>query len=299
MSGEALWLDLPEAESLLNEKAASDPLLFQIGQSLIDTGFAVAPGLIDPQLCDAAAQDFQDFSTRAGDDPRYRDAHGNFLRVVNLHLSSANALRIGLDSTVMKILDFIFGCKAGIYSSLYFEHGTQQPIHRDSPFFETFPRNFFMGVWVALEDIHPDAGPLMYVPGAHRFECDPKEIFARIQANHPDKNSDEVLAQSLQIYYGEVAQRSSAIAAPVRRPLKKGDVAFWHPLAPHGGSPATNPALTRRSMVFHCTPETRQVYQHGVFFSHQDSNPPPPRYGYSDYDERKVALSGETCFQLR
>lgn len=216
---------------------------------------------------------------------------------MNLHLSSENCRAIGLHPTIMRVLDYLFAARACIYTSLYFEYGTQQPIHRDLPFFETFPRNYFMGVWVALEDIDPAAGPLMYVPRAHRFPCDPHAIYRAEHARDPGRAGAAVVEASLQEYYGRIISGAAAIAAPVTVPLRKGDVAIWHPAMPHGGSPARDPSRTRRSVVFHCSPEAVQVYQQEVFFAHQTGRPPAPRYGFARHGDRKVALAGETAFQ--
>jgi len=33
----------------------------------------------------------------------------------------------------------------------------------------TYPEGYLVGAWVAVEDIHPDSGPLVYYPGSHRL----------------------------------------------------------------------------------------------------------------------------------
>ena len=299
MSIPNLWLDGTEAWQQVSERAKDDTLLQRIGEDIIGKGFAIIPGLIPEQLCDDTVVDFARYVDALGSRrERFKDQHGRYLRLVNFHLHSDNARSIGLNPQIMNILDFLFGMKACIYTSLYFEYGTQQPIHRDSPFFETFPRNYFLGVWVALENIDPDSGPLMYVPGGHRFECDPHEIYQRVLSQNPNASTNQLVGMSLETYYGQVMERSSSVASPEVVPLRKGDVAIWHPLTPHGGSPAQQPHLTRRSIVFHCSPEALQVYQHKVFFSHNHPSPPPPRYRFMEYEGRKVALAGDTAFQL-
>ena len=294
-----LWLDEPGALENLSQRAGEDHFLQGIGKEIIETGFAEVPGLIAHDLCDKTVNDFHRFVESVGPDvKKFQDSQGRFLRLVNLHLFSQNARKIGLHPTIMNVLDFLFGFRASIYTSLYFEYGTQQPIHRDSPFFETFPRNYFFGVWVALEDIDPASGPLMYIPKGHRFDCDPHDIFKHVQTQNPKVSHQELVNMSLEYYYGQIIERSAFIASPQVVSLNKGDVAIWHPLAPHGGAPATQPTVTRRSMVFHCAPETLQVFQHEVFFSHHSPNPPPARYAYRDCDGRKVALAGDTAFQV-
>lgn len=293
------WLDLPNARELAVRRAGNRADFLKAANELLDAGFAVLPNWISAELCDATVRDFGSYvETNREYAEKCKDRHGRYLRLVNFHLASSNALAIGLDRRIMEVLDFIFGCKAGIYTSLYFEYGTEQPIHRDSPFFETFPRNYFVGVWVALEDIKPESGPLMYLPSGHRFECDPRPIYAEVRNRLPGASQEELVRQSLETYYGRVNDKAMSIGKPVAVSLKKGDVAIWHAQAPHGGSSASNRALTRRSIVFHDAPECVQVYQHDVFFTHPGPNPPPPRYGFMQQGDRKVALAGDTAFQV-
>lgn len=294
-----LWLDDADAKQIASQRAANRPDLQRIAERMIEDGFVVLPQLVPDTLCDAVVSDFRSYVTRLNADQAEKalDKDGRYLRLVNLHTASTNALALGLQPGILEILDFLFGYRAAIYTSLYFEYGTQQAIHRDSPFFETFPRNYFLGIWTALEDIEPDSGPLMYIPGGHRFTCDPHEIYDAVRRRSPDLGEQALLAQSLETYYGCVIETSKSVHEPVTVPLKKGDVAIWHPALPHGGSPAANPSLTRRSIVFHCAPEVTQVYQHQVFFTHRDREPPAARYGFAKVGNRKVAETGYVGFQ--
>lgn len=293
-----LWLDEPGAPERLAQRSEGDQELAAIGKNMIEKGFTVLPGAIASEACDRVVADYGQYIRDLGDEvENHKDKAGRLLRVVNFHLTSPAAAAIGTDPHLMRVLDFLFGARAAVYTSLYFEYGSQQPIHRDSPFFETFPRNLFFGVWVALEDISADAGPLMYVPGGHRFECDPHKIYNDVVARLGSSAAPDLLVnEALEQYYGDIIRASAQFGEPVRVPLKKGDVAIWHPQLPHGGSPAINPDLTRRSMVFHCSPASKQVYQQDVFFAHRGDSP-AERYGFTTINGREVALAGGTVFQ--
>ncbi|MBU9629624.1 phytanoyl-CoA dioxygenase family protein [Burkholderia multivorans] len=51
--------------------------------------------------------------------------------------------------------------------SLNFRVGTQQPLHTDAVHFSSIPQRSMCGVWVALEDISPESGPVQLVLGSH------------------------------------------------------------------------------------------------------------------------------------
>ena len=56
------------------------------------------------------------------------------------------------------------------YFSSNFIYSTEQPLHSDYIHFGSVPELFLTGVWIALEDIHPDSGPLTITPKSHNLE---------------------------------------------------------------------------------------------------------------------------------
>jgi ectoine hydroxylase-related dioxygenase (phytanoyl-CoA dioxygenase family) len=282
---EPLWLDLPDAEARVEKLFRSAGAAYKNGLlDLIRTGFTVFPGAMDLGLCDQVVADYAKYLDDHRDyAEQWVDGRGRHNRLVNFHQTSEGAMRLGNAPFLMNFLDLVFGKRAGIYTSLTFEYGTEQPIHRDSPFFHTFPINYFVGAWVALEDIAPEAGPLMYVPGGHRFFIDHHAIYRTVRDANRERPKDELGEEALHQYDGAVIAESQRIAPPRLAQMRKGDLAVWHAALPHGGSPAEDPLRTRKSIVFHCAPTSMQVYQHDVFFAHEASTPPPPRYGFGKF----------------
>lgn len=295
-----LWLDEPDARGRVTAACASGQISDAqaiAARELIDTGFTIIHNVVPGVLCDQVVADFarylRDHSKYAA---KCVDAQGRHLRFVNFHSASQAALELGNTPQIMSLLDYLFARPAGIYTSLFFEYGSQQPIHRDSPFFHTFPINYFLGVWFALEDIHPASGPLMYVPGGHRFQVDHRAIFEQVNRESPHLSAKEVLNHALQRYYNIVSAEAVKVAPQCSVVLNKGDCAIWHPMLPHGGERAQNPMLTRKSMVFHCAPVDLQVYQQDAFF--MTDRQPPPRYGFRQFRGRRYAVAGQPCFQV-
>lgn len=294
---EALWLDEPDALARV-ERAPVSEAAKQAARDLIVDGFTVLRGAIPGELCQQVIDDYARYGAENAD---YVAANLDELarekRLVNFHHWSKAEEAIATDAGVMSVLDFLFGERACVYTSLTFKYGTQQPIHRDTPHFATWPGSRFFGVWTALEDTPPEAGPLMYVRGGHRFPVEPRPVFEAVQAEHPDWTREDQLNLALDRWNGLIIQQAPDHGELVVAPIRRGDVAIWHPQLPHGGSPAQDPTRTRWSVVVHCAPEGVQVHQHDRFFTHAGPDAPPDRYRFREAHGRKIALAGEVAYQ--
>ena len=93
--------------------------------------------------------------------PRYR--------IHELHSASDVALRLYLHPLLHRYASLLLGETAVATQSLYFEFGSQQALHRDSTVVPTPEFGRLVAAWIALEDIAPESGPLMYVPQSQRF----------------------------------------------------------------------------------------------------------------------------------
>lgn len=291
------WLDRPDAAQMISVAKVSDEAR-QAAMDLVTKGFTVLRGMQDPATCARVIEDYYRFGL---EHPDYvnanKDCMGREKRMVNFHRYSDAAMQLGTNPRLMEILDFLFAAEACVYTSLTFKFGTQQPVHRDTPHFATWPDGHFFGVWNALEDISPDAGPLFYYEGAHRFPVDVPAIWARAKLERPDFNEQQQLEYALDLYNGEVIQRAPDNGEHRLTSMKRGDVAIWHPQLPHGGSPANDQMASRWSMVFHVAPKDKQVHQHGSFFKSTGHAEPPPRYGFTEAYGRQIALAGEVAYQ--
>lgn len=150
------------------------------------------------------------------------------------------------DARLMAILSSLLGESAEIVNSIHFQQGDEQPIHSDSFYMTTFPVGRLIGLWVALEDIHPDSGVLRYYPGSHRLPY--------IQNADLDNNGNWFLTGNKgEAEYEEKikSQITMRKLSEVKHLPKKGDILLWHANLLHGGSKLIDPSKTRKSMVCH------------------------------------------------
>ena len=142
-----------------------------------------------------------------------------------------------------------------VFSKPSFQVWNRQDILSDLIHFSTIPQGLMLAVWVALEDIHEDSGPLLAYAGSHKLnmryygdlgitdqcgECNPRK-------KSYDSND------CLQACYGRELRRQvlSNLPPPKKVLIKKGDAFVWAANLLHGGSAILNPNLTRMSQVTH------------------------------------------------
>ena len=170
--------------------------------------------------------------------PRYR--------IHELHSVSETALRLYLDPAIHRYASLILGDTAVATQSLYFEFGSQQALHRDSVVVPSPTFGRLVAAWIALEDIAPESGPLMYVPGSQRlpfYEFRPGQL-----VYDPTAHTAADVEAALSFYRAEL-ERS---ALPVRQfTARRGEALIWHSALSHGGAPVTDPDRTRKSLVVH------------------------------------------------
>ncbi|HVX04134.1 MAG TPA: phytanoyl-CoA dioxygenase family protein [Rhodanobacteraceae bacterium] len=173
------------------------------------------------------------------------------MRYLDFHNVSEAALEITMLPVVLRFAEACFGESIAAMQSLLFENGTQQRSHQDFAFVHSLRPPCLMGAWVALEDVHPDAGPLFYWDRSHRLV--PKYVF---EGGSVLAEGDGAHVRAFEDYL-ENTCRDLELMRLTFTP-HKGDVLIWHSALVHGGTPRTNPALTRKSIVSHYT--TRRAY---------------------------------------
>ncbi|MBS4063076.1 MAG: phytanoyl-CoA dioxygenase family protein [Chitinophagaceae bacterium] len=150
------------------------------------------------------------------------------------------------DAGLLKLLSFILDKEVIPFQTLNFVKGSGQRAHSDSIHMTTYPLGYLVAAWIALEDIHPDSGPLFYYPGSHKLPYLLNDNFENYSTQFKLGNKHYSDYEDL---VEEIISKTS-FEKKVFLP-KKGDVLIWHANLIHGGMPVVNPSLTRKSMVIH------------------------------------------------
>lgn len=152
---------------------------------------------------------------------------------------------IAANTAMLDLLERLYGRRPFPFQTLNFPVGTQQAAHSDSVHFSSLPERFMCGVWLAMEDIHPDSGPLFYYPGSHRWP-----IVSNLMIGRRGHGSSLSSAQDPYAAAWD-ALRNAFGANEERFFARKGQALIWCANLLHGGSPQTDPKRTRWSQVTH------------------------------------------------
>ena len=114
-------------------------------------------------------------------------------------------------------------------------------MHIDSLYMTPRSSHGLIASWIALEEVHPDSGPLWYWRGSHRIP-----LFRFKDGSHhvgPGEQGDWDRYMAT-----ELTERGME---PETFLAKRGDVFLWHADVVHAGSPIRDAARTRASIVCH------------------------------------------------
>ena len=258
---------------------------------VVENGYTVIPGALSPQTCRDMITAFHDFERRhEAIFSENRDARGHYPRIVNMHNVFPELIRLFTHNPMLlDTLDALFGARASLYTSLFYEVGSQQPLHRDTPVFSTRPEYLYFGTTVYLEQAGDENGCLEVLEGGHKLPELDREAMAVKRYGSVDKvpNLDGDMWSEYQDTV--VANGRAQGMATKRLHVNAGDSLIWHPQLPHGGTPIADPSRTRFSLVMHVTPEGVPVYHQNVFFAPNRAFPETPAWGYYEVDGRKIA----------
>jgi len=212
-------------------------------------GYAILNTYLSNETVDAVNSEIDNLLKKETVDFKYRNK-------IMFAIHKSELLRnIGEDPKLIELLSALTHDEMKLFQSINFLTGSEQKTHSDSIHMTTFPLGGLLGVWIALEDIELDNGPLHYYPGSHTL---PYYLNSDYENNGNffligDKDYTEyekMLATKIE----ELNIKKSVFTA------KKGDLLIWHANLLHGGEPHTNKDKTRKSMVFHYFAVNRVCY---------------------------------------
>ncbi|TSC58955.1 MAG: phytanoyl-CoA dioxygenase [Candidatus Peregrinibacteria bacterium Greene0416_62] len=223
------WFMLPFFPTLLHEANLS-PADQALVESFSREGYVVI---------DAKIPDLDAFSTRLIQDlaPLYRGRG----RIQDAWKENADAKTLALLPEIDRVLRLLYQRDPIPFQTLNFALGTEQHTHSDTVHFHCIPHGFMCGVWIALEDINADAGPLHVYPASHKM---PAWDFHDLGLPS-GRESYQRYEECMQAYVEAVGFKKHIVT------MKKGQAVIWAATLLHGGEPIHDRSKTRHSQVTH------------------------------------------------
>lgn len=242
---------IPLVESLLFQKALDENDFtgeeWRIATDLHERGYAVI-AFPDERLDQRIERIKASLGPRYGvdfNDPAALKNTGENQRLQDAWLFDEDVKAIAANPQILDLLAKLYGRRAFPFQTLNFPVGTQQHLHSDSNHFSSLPERFMCGVWLAMEDVHPDAGPLTYLPGSHKWPILTNVMIGRRAFGAQPQSAQSPFEAA---WDGMIAVSGTEQEVFLAR---KGQALIWAANLLHGGSLQVDPTRTRWSQVSH------------------------------------------------
>ncbi len=236
--------------------------------NIVALGYTVIPSVVSPEHARKVIAEFHRFyQQNATIFDQHRSERGVLPRFTNLHTAMPILTQLFTrNKLLLEVQDFLFGRPTSLYTSLYYERGSEQPAHRDTPVFCTRPEYNYFGNTVYLDGAGENNGCLEVLAGGHLVGELDREAIAIARHGSLD-GLPQLDGNTWDDYQKGVVDRCKKRGLrAVKLYMNPGDCVIWHPQLPHGGTPIRDISMTRNSFVFHTAPVGARVYHQNVFF---------------------------------
>jgi ectoine hydroxylase-related dioxygenase (phytanoyl-CoA dioxygenase family) len=192
------------------------------------------------------------------------------IKINDLFLQEPKVRDLALGKRLTEILSDLLDGPPMICNSLNFIWGSQQPDHIDSWYMPPPVQNKLAVSSICLEDVRPEAGPLLYYPGSHKI---PPYRFSH--------GGIHAIQEEMPACYAYLQEQLKKTNAERQEFLgKAGDVFIWHGQLLHAGSPIKDLSYTRKTLVTHywrekdVAPErVEKVHRTGYYLKREHQTP--------------------------
>ena len=249
------WVESPFFEKILAEKKLTAEQE-EMARRYNADGYVVIKNAYTHEEIDVVIEEMknkgfnQDFRFK-----NHRDAN----RCQDLWEYSEPTKNISIKPQILSSLEFLYDREVVPFQTLNFLKGSQQMAHSDTIHFSSLPSRFMAGVWVALENVTEENGPLFYYPSSQKM---PEYNFNHFKEELIDNSYDNY--HEYELFMEELMNNS-----PYEKKVflaEKGDALIWSSNIIHGGCPVKDPNSTRLSQVTH------YFFKDCIYYSPMSSN---------------------------
>ena len=170
-----------------------------------------------------------------------REARREVYKLNNLFARRPEIRGVALSPRLKAALSQLLEGEPVICNSLNFERGSQQHFHIDTWYMPPPVDDRMVVASIALDDVGPDNGPLVYYPGSNRI---PAYRFSNGRLNIVEAEAGRCW-EHLHEGIARLGLKEEEFSG------RRGDVFLWHARLLHGGRPIRDMSRTRRTLVVH------------------------------------------------
>ncbi|MFL5789418.1 MAG: phytanoyl-CoA dioxygenase family protein [Flavisolibacter sp.] len=221
-------------EGLINAEDAKSLLRFH------EQGYAILRQFYSPNKTDAVNKEIDQLVHTK----KVKFKYGN--KIMFAFKKSDVICEMANDARLKKILTALIQTEPILFQSINFLNGSEQRTHSDSIHMTTFPLGKLIAVWIALEDISTENGPLHYYPQSHLLNY-------YLNSDFNNEGNSWLLGSKSYDDYEKMIQDKIEQSHLTKQLFlaKKGDLLIWHANLFHGGEMHMDKSKTRKSIVFH------------------------------------------------
>jgi ectoine hydroxylase-related dioxygenase (phytanoyl-CoA dioxygenase family) len=253
----------------------------EFSEQLKRDGFFIWKQLLDHQLIDHHLAAFEDLNRRLGveanvDFHSYPSEKQTAIKEARYRFHAEQELtqRLIFNPRLLAFLTELFGQTPVMRQPETGFYTRNTPDHTDSLDFKVEPHGAEVRMWCALEDIHPDSGPVYFVPGSHEAiaKVMEQEVFSE-QPQFADLLRSQMGATTATQFFevtrpmwryvrGQKLPRAILEKGLERQvhPLRKGDVVIFSSDVVHGTCRCNNSQLTRKYLVAYWAAKNARWY---------------------------------------
>ncbi len=240
------WTMSPFFWTLLNESTTLNSISKSLCMRYVTEGYIV----VDLELSDDYINEIITDTIRLSKEDavkqhkRYHYSDGP--RIFEGWRSSFPIASLANHPILLQNLNLLYNKPPVPFQTINFLKGTNQPMHSDTIHFNTIPKGWMAGVWIALEDMDLENGTLELCPGSHKS---PEYDLATLQldiTNIDDKFNNYSMYEEFikEVILGNRYNRTPIVC-------KKGTAVIWSSNLLHGGLTINDQKRTRHSQAIH------------------------------------------------
>ncbi|MCJ8210834.1 phytanoyl-CoA dioxygenase family protein [Mucilaginibacter sp. RS28] len=241
------WTESPFFEQELAASGLSDQDK-EFVKNFATNGYVI----FDPQLDDVVIEGIKNELVEAHQKyaEKNKKVHFSPHRIQDAWQFNEHVKQVAVHQPILDKLELLYRRRPIPFQTLNFDRGTQQKTHSDMIHFSSIPERFMCGVWVALEDVTEDNGPLHYYPGSHKLPFyDMADMGVKASDSLKMKNGYMNYNDYYETFIEEVTKGLGLQKEKLL--IKKGQALIWAANLLHGGEVINKAGTTRHSQVSH------------------------------------------------